>query len=36
MCLEIMIKKDSRYVLEYVVDAKAYTDVPPNLSVLIK
>ena len=36
MCLEIMIKKDARYELTYVMDAKAYTDAPPSLAVLLK
>lgn len=36
MCLQIYIKEKSGYWLTYVPDAKAYTDAPPNLTVLIK
>lgn len=36
MCLEIFIKEGARYYLTYVPDAKAYTDAPDSLAVLIK
>ena len=36
MCLQIYIKEDAGYYLTYIPDAKAYTDAPPNLTVLIK
>ena len=36
MCLEILIKKGSSYYLTYIPDAKAYTDAPDSLAVLIK
>mmetsp|Transcript_35383 Transcript_35383/g.34416 ORF Transcript_35383/g.34416 Transcript_35383/m.34416 type:complete len:193 (+) Transcript_35383:803-1381(+) len=36
MCLQIYIKKHNRYTLTYVPEAKAFTDAPPSLAVLIK
>jgi chitin synthase len=36
MCLQIYIKEQSAYYLTYIPDAKAFTDAPPNLIVLIK
>ena len=36
MCLEIYIKKYADYYLSYVPDAKAYTDAPASLAVLIR
>mmetsp|Transcript_9471 Transcript_9471/g.14524 ORF Transcript_9471/g.14524 Transcript_9471/m.14524 type:complete len:138 (+) Transcript_9471:981-1394(+) len=36
MCLQIYIKEKAGYYLTYVPDAKAFTDAPPNLTVLIK
>src|ERR1035437_1645494 len=36
MCLQIYIKKKSKYHLCYIPDAKAFTDAPDNLGVLIK
>ena len=36
MCLQIYIKENSGYYLTYIPDAKAFTDAPPNLTVLIK
>ena len=36
MCLQIYIKKDSRYYLTYIPDAKAFTDAPENLTTLMK
>ena len=36
MCLQIYIKKNSGYYLTYIPDAKAFTDAPTNLTVLIK
>lgn len=36
MCLQIYIKEHERYTLTYVPDAKALTDAPPSLMVLIK
>lgn len=36
MCLQIYIKENNGYYLTYVPDAKAFTDAPENLSILIK
>lgn len=36
MCLQIYIKEKSGYYLTYIPDAKAFTDAPPDLTVLIK
>lgn len=36
MCLQIYIKKNNKYHLAYLPDAKAFTDAPPSLAVLIK
>ena len=36
MCLQIYIKEGERYYLTYVPDAKAFTDAPPSLFILIK
>ena len=36
MCLEVLIKKKSRYYLRYVPNAEAVTDVPNDLATLIK
>ena len=36
MCLEIFIKQNCSYYLTYVPDAKAFTDAPGSLAVLIK
>ena len=36
MCLEIYIKTSRKYYLAYIPDAKAFTDAPPSISVLLK
>ena len=36
MCLQIYIKERSQYYLTYVPDAKAFTDAPDTLAILIK
>ena len=36
MCLQIYIKKHAKYHLCFIPDAKAYTDAPDSLAVLIK
>lgn len=36
MCLQIYIKKKSAFYLTYIPDAKALTDAPDSLAVLIK
>ena len=36
MCLQIYIKKNCKFHLAYVPDAKAFTDAPDSLAVLIK
>jgi len=36
MCLQIYIKQDAGYYLTYIPDAKAFTDAPPSLLVLMK
>ena len=36
MCLQIYIKENSGYYLTYIPDAKAFTDAPENLTILIK
>ena len=36
MCLQIYIKEYSSWSLSYVPDAKAVTDAPPNLMILMK
>ncbi len=36
MCLQIYIKKNRNYYLAYIPDAKAFTDAPGTLAVLIK
>lgn len=36
MCLQIYIKKHSKYYLTYIPEAKAFTDAPDSLAVLIK
>ena len=36
MCLQIYIKKHENYYLTYVPEAKAFTDAPDSLAVLIK
>jgi len=36
MCLQIYIKEDCGYYLTYIPDAKAFTDAPPSLFVLMK
>jgi chitin synthase len=36
MCLQIYIKEKSGYYLTYIPDAKAFTDAPDNLTILIK
>jgi len=36
MCLQIYIKKNHKYHLAYLPDAKAFTDAPGNLATLIK
>lgn len=36
MCLQIYIKENNGYYLTFVPDAKAFTDAPQNLSILIK
>jgi len=36
MCLEIYIKRNEKYKLAYVPDAKAFTDAPPNMMTLMK
>lgn len=36
MCLQIYIKENNGYYLTYVPDAKAFTDAPENLCILIK
>ena len=36
MCLQIYIKESSGYYLTYIPDAKAFTDAPENLTILIK
>ena len=36
MCLQIYIKRDNKYFLNYIPDAKAFTDAPPSLLVLLK
>jgi chitin synthase len=36
MCLQIYIKKHCKFHLAYVPDAKAFTDAPDSLAVLIK
>ncbi len=36
MCLQIYIKENNGYYLTYIPDAKAFTDAPENLSILIK
>ena len=36
MCLQIYKKEKSNYYLTYVPDAKAFTDAPADLTVLIK
>ena len=36
MCLQIYIKEKAGYYLTYIPDAKAFTDAPENLTVLMK
>jgi len=36
MCLQIYIKSKEKYTLSYVPDAKAFTDAPPSMLVLMK
>ena len=36
MCLQIYIKKGEKYKLAFVPDAKAYTDAPPSMMILMK
>lgn len=36
MCLQIYIKKHCKYFLAFVPDAKAFTDAPKALDILIK
>lgn len=36
MCLQIYIKEDSGFYLTYIPDAKAFTDAPETLLVLMK
>ena len=36
MCLQIYIKEEEKYTLAYVPDAKAFTDAPPNMMILMK
>ena len=36
MCLQIYIKENAGYFLTYVPDAKAFTDAPENLTILMK
>ncbi len=36
MCLEVLIKRRSRYYLRYIPNAVATTDVPNDLATLIK
>ena len=36
MCLQIYKNERSNYYLTYIPDAKAFTDAPPDLTVLIK
>ena len=36
MCLQIYIKEANKYYLTFIPDAKAFTDAPTNLTVLIK
>ena len=36
MCLQIFIKRDCQYYLTYIPDAKAVTDAPESILVLIK
>lgn len=36
MCLQIYIKIQEKYKLAYVPDAKAFTDAPPSMMVLMK
>jgi cellulose synthase/poly-beta-1,6-N-acetylglucosamine synthase-like glycosyltransferase len=36
MCLQIYIKEETGYKVSYVPNAKALTDAPPNLTVLMK
>ena len=36
MCLEILVKRDCNWILNYVPGCKALTDPPTSLSVLIK
>jgi chitin synthase len=36
MCLQVYIKKNDGYTVTYIPDAKAFTDAPPSLMVLMK
>ena len=36
MCLQVYIKKHDGYTVTYIPDAKAFTDAPPNLMILMK
>ena len=36
MCLQIFIRRSKKYKLAYVPDAKAYTDAPNSIDVLMK
>ena len=36
MCLQVYIKKNDGYTVTYIPDAKAFTDAPPNLMILMK
>lgn len=36
MCLQIYIKEEAGYYLTYIPDAKAFTDAPNNLTILMK
>ena len=36
MCLQVYIKEHTGYTVQYIPDAKAFTDGPPSLTVLMK
>ena len=36
MCLQIYIKRHTGYMVQFIPDARAFTDAPPNLFILMK
>ena len=36
MCLQVYIKKNDGYTVTYIPDAKAFTDAPPSIEILMK